>query len=233
MSVLGVEIAEKAFEGAPVLRDLRFDLAEGEVAALLGPSGCGKTTLLSLIAGLDTDFAGRIERPEGALAVVFQNPRLLPWRSLAQNIALIPGSGGMARARELLNAVGLAEAADQHPEKVSLGMQRRAALARALAMRPSLVLMDEPLVSLDAENVGVMRGLIRGLLAESGATALITTHDRREALALADRVLEIGDTPARMLRDRRSPLDREERRNTEDVEALYRAWFSDPARAAE
>lgn len=232
MNGVTVDIREKSFD-APVLRDIRFALGQGEVAALLGPSGSGKTTLLSLIAGIEEGYSGEIQRPEGAIAMVFQAPRLLPWRSLLENITLIPGCEDAAQARELLTTVGLAQAMDQFPEKVSLGMQRRAALARALAIHPTLVLMDEPTVSLDAENAALMRGLIRDLMRESGATALIATHDRREALALADRVLELEGSPASLVRDRPSPLGAADRLNPKAVDQLFKTWFAAPARAAE
>ena len=132
MSGLRVAVTAKQFGTAPVLADIAFELAAGERAALIGPSGIGKTTLLSLIAGLDSAFGGQITRPPGALAMVFQTPRLLPWRTLAQNITLAHPACKPGRARALLDAVGLAAAADLHPEKASLGMQRRAAKARAV-----------------------------------------------------------------------------------------------------
>ncbi len=225
MSGLSVEVRAKRFGAAQVLGRIAFTLAAGETAALLGPSGVGKSTLLAIIAGIDADFEGAVVRPEGRVAMVFQTPRLLPWRTLAENIALIPGAGGLERARALLARVGLADAADQHPERVSLGMQRRAALARALAVRPALLLMDEPMVSLDAESARAMRDLVTQALAETGAAALIATHDRREALALAGRLLELGGAPATLLRDRASPLDAAARRDPAQVEALHAAWF--------
>ncbi|MEM8842318.1 MAG: ATP-binding cassette domain-containing protein, partial [Pseudomonadota bacterium] len=174
MSGLRVDLRQKSFGGVPVLGEVTFALAPGEIAALLGPSGCGKTTLLAMIAGLDSDYTGRIEPPGGPVAMVFQTPRLLPWRRLVDNIA-IAAKVPVAEARALLEAVGLGASADMFPEKTSLGMQRRAALARALAIKPALVLMDEPLVSLDTANAELMRDLIRSQLARSGATALITT----------------------------------------------------------
>lgn len=227
VSGLRVELRAKRFGATQVLGEMAFSLRPGERAALLGPSGVGKSTLIAAIAGLDRDFEGRIERPDGRVAMAFQTPRLLPWRTLAENVALIPGAGGLDRARALLAEVGLGDAADRHPERVSLGMQRRAALARALAVRPSLLLMDEPLVSLDADNAAAMRTLICKVLDETGATALIATHDRREALALADRLLELGGAPARLTADRPSPLDRAARLEPAAVERLHADWFGD------
>lgn len=222
---LSINVQSKFFGAQQVLGEISMSLADGEIAALLGPSGCGKSTLLTLIAGLDEAYDGVIERPDGRVAMVFQAPRLLPWRTLTQNIALIPGAGDEARARALLDRVGLGASADQFPQKVSLGMQRRAALARALAIRPALILMDEPLVSLDAETAADMRGLIAETLVESGAASLIATHDRREALHLSDRIIELGGSPTGIAADRTSPLDRNDRRNTAKVTAAHDSLF--------
>ncbi|TVQ56144.1 MAG: ABC transporter ATP-binding protein [Rhodobacteraceae bacterium] len=217
VSGLVVDIRARRFGPETVLGPIAFTLAPGERAALLGPSGVGKSTLLGAIAGLDRGFEGSVKRPEGRVAMIFQTPRLLPWRTLAENIALIPGAGDLDRARALLAEVGLGDAADQHPEKVSLGMQRRAALARALAVRPALLLMDEPLVSLDPDNAAAMRRLILRVLDDTGAAALIATHDRAEALALCDRVLALDGRPARLAHDFASPLDRAARADPDSV----------------
>lgn len=232
MSAVRVAIATKAYGHQTVLNDVTFELVDGEIAALLGPSGCGKTTLLNLLAGIDDDFVGTITRPSAPASMVFQAPRLLPWRTLTENIAIASGVGDEDALR-LLTSVGLGEAASVYPEKASLGMQRRAALARALAVKPGLVLMDEPLVSLDQENAAQMIDLIRVHLAETGASAVISTHQRDEALALADRVLELGGTPATLIRDEPSPLDRMRRRDPDAVRAATRTWFSKSDQAAE
>ncbi|MEM8818581.1 MAG: ATP-binding cassette domain-containing protein [Pseudomonadota bacterium] len=225
-AALEVDLAAKRFGDRLTLGAIRFSLSPGERVALLGPSGTGKSTLLAIAAGTDRDIEGHVARGAGRLAMVFQEPRLLPWRSLTDNIALIPGAGGPERARAALVEVGLGAEADAWPQKVSLGQQRRAALARALAVRPGLVLMDEPLVSLDAENASAMRALIRRVLDETGAAALIATHDRAEALALADRVLVLGGRPAVLVADRRSPLDRTARTEASTVEAAVAPFFS-------
>ena len=227
MSGLRVAVTAKHFGATPVLADIAFDLAAGERAALIGPSGIGKTTLLSLIAGLDPAFSGHITRPPGALAMVFK-PRLLPWRTLAQNITLAHPACTPARARGLLAAVGLAAATDLHPQKASLGMQRRAALARALAVDPSLILMDEPLVSLDTASSARVQAVMVDVLDRSGATCLIATHDYGQALAVADRLLELDGVPARLVSDRRSPLSRGARGDPQARADLRARWFPTP-----
>ena len=227
MSDFNIRIEAKAFGDQQVLSKINLSLTQGEIVCILGPSGCGKTTLLSILAGLDPDYQGQFTHPDGPIAMVFQNPRLLPWRTLAQNIALIPDAGDLNDARQRLAQVGLADAADQYPERVSVGMQRRAALARALAIRPALVLMDEPLVSLDAATATGMRTLLSDTLEAAGVTALIATHDRREALHLADRIIELGERPTTIRRDRRSPLDRTARRDPQQVEAGFAELFQD------
>ncbi len=221
---LSVDIRRKSFGDKTILANIAFRAEAGERIALLGPSGVGKSTLLSLIAGLDAEVEGVITVP-GRTAMVFQAPRLLPWRSLAQNLLITVPDATDAEARAALAEVGLGEAADQHPEKVSLGMQRRAALARALLAKPDLLLMDEPLVSLDVEAAKSMRGLLLKTLDLTGATTLIATHDRREALFLADRVLEIGGAPATLIRDRTTGLPRGEARGANMIETLHKEWF--------
>ena len=164
--------------------------------------------------------------------MVFQTPRLLPWRTLAENIALIPGAGDLARVRELLAEVGLGDAADLHPERVSLGMQRRAAVARALAVDPALLLLDEPLVSLDADSASSMREVLRLAMERTDAVVLIATHDRSEALALADRVIELDGRPAQIIRNRHNPLDRAARRDPAAVGEIVADWFGQAERPA-
>ncbi|GAB2881919.1 ABC transporter ATP-binding protein [Streptomyces mayteni] len=191
-----------------VLSDVRLTLAAGETVALLGASGSGKSTVLRLIAGLDRPSAGEVlvdgvpvRRTHPRAAVVFQDPRLLSWRGLAANVAfgLPPGTPRAGRAAEVahwLEVVGLADYAGHRPSQVSGGMAGRAALARALARRPGVLLLDEPFAALDALTRLRMQDLLDDVQRTSGTTVLLVTHDVDEALRLADRIVLLGDRPA-------------------------------------
>ncbi len=171
--------------------------------ALVGPSGCGKTTALNIAAGLDRAFEGSVEfgGREPVLGYVFQNPRLLPWRTVRQNVALVLPKvlrgGGLVE--EWLSAMGLAEVADQYPTRLSVGMARRVALARAFVVQPDLLLMDEPFVSLDELTAQRMRALLADMLERRPATVLFVTHNLREAIQLADRILVMAPSPTRVV----------------------------------
>jgi NitT/TauT family transport system ATP-binding protein len=214
-----------------ILADIGFAVATGSVCAIMGPSGCGKTSLLSILAGLDEDFTGEFRiarRADGApfrIGMVFQEPRLLPWRRLRENLCLVlPDGADPASVDRLLAEVGLAEAADLWPRQLSLGMARRGGMARALAIDPDLLLLDEPFVSLDAATAASMRALLLRLLARrAGLTALLTTHDLGEAALLADRVLLLGGSPAGLRADITLAMPREERDPATAVAALRAA----------
>lgn len=184
-----------------VLRGVDIEVAAGEIIAVVGPSGCGKSTLLRLIGGLDAPSDGSILLDDSGVAdvdertaVAFQEPRLLPWRTISQNVELGLPRGttrreGRERVRELLELVGLENAADQRPREVSGGMAQRASLARALARNPGVLLLDEPFGALDALTRLRMHDLLLKIHAAEPTTVLLVTHDVEEALYLADRVL--------------------------------------------
>ncbi|MGH6944167.1 MAG: ABC transporter ATP-binding protein [Geminicoccaceae bacterium] len=228
MAALSVEIREKRFApvgGAPAklaLEGLAFAVEPGETVALIGPSGCGKSTLLNIVAGLDRDFAGRIEtRRDERLAYVFQEPRLLPWRTVEDNLRLVLGDGPdvAARIEAALTEVGLEGARRVFASRLSLGMARRVALARAFVVRPALLLLDEPFVSLDEPTARRLRLLLLDLLAAHGASALFVTHNLREAIMLAHRILFLSPSPAHVMTSSRVDLERAARADDAAIEA--------------
>ncbi len=196
--MIEVDVRSKRFGDSDVLRDIRFAVTAGETVALQGPSGIGKTTLLRLIAGIDPAFDGRIVRP-GRLAMVFQEPTLLPWRSALQNITLVHPELGAPAARAALDRVGIGPRADMFPGQMSLGQQRRLALARAFAARPQALILDEPFVSLDPALAQEMLELARSLIHEARPATIFVTHAREEAASLSDRVLTLGGQPATLI----------------------------------
>jgi NitT/TauT family transport system ATP-binding protein len=184
------------------LNGIAFSLESGEVAALVGPSGCAKTTLLRIIAGLDRDFQGRVALPtHGMLGMVFQEPRLLAWRTVEQNVRLAAPHAKDAELAALLGTLGLAAHRNHYPGELSLGLARRVALARAFAVSPDLLLLDEPFVSLDDELALRLREELAELVKSRSLTTLLVTHNLDEAIGLADRLLFLSPSPARVLAD--------------------------------
>ncbi|MFC0158465.1 ABC transporter ATP-binding protein [Mameliella alba] len=193
--MIHVRIDDKHFGEAQVLGRVHFDIAPGECVALVGPSGIGKSTVLRILAGTDEAFSGHVDRPD-RMAVVFQEPTLLPWRSVLQNLTLVHPDLGTEGARAALDRVGLSGKERLFPGQLSLGQQRRLALARGFATPPDLLIMDEPFASLDPETAERMLALTESLMATTRPATLFVTHDRAEAQRLADRILRLDGTPA-------------------------------------
>jgi len=202
------------FGAAPILDSISFDVAPEEFLCLVGPSGCGKTTLLRVAAGLirpqqgEARFDGRmIERPTPELAIVFQDysRALLPWRTVAGNVALALEARGAPRAgradevKRLLGVIGLGGHAEKFPLQLSGGMQQRVQIARALAQRPRLMLMDEPFGSLDAMTRQSLQDEIARLCKAERQTVVFVTHDLEEAIYLGDRVVALKANPGRVV----------------------------------
>jgi ABC-type nitrate/sulfonate/bicarbonate transport system ATPase subunit len=202
---LDIVIKQKSYRAASagslhVLGELVFGLQSGEVVALVGPSGCGKTTLLRIVAGLDRDFEGHITVPaRGTLGMVFQEPRLLPWRTVEQNVRIAAPQASDGELAALFATLGLAVHRDHYPGELSLGLARRVALARAFAVTPDLLLLDEPFVSLDDELAARLRDELAELVRRRPVTTLLVTHNVSEAVGLADRILFLSASPARIL----------------------------------
>ena len=194
-----------------VLGDVSFDVRLGEIVSIIGESGCGKTTLLKIVQGLIRSDGGAIlvdgnpvTKPGRDRGFVFQHASLLPWRTAAHNVEFGLELQGVAaaerteRARTLLGLVNLEHAADQYPHQLSGGMQQRIGLARALAIDPAILLMDEPFGALDAQTREVLQAELLRIHAETGKTTLFVTHDLDEAIYLSNRVVVMAANPGRV-----------------------------------
>jgi len=214
-----ISIEEKRYAGsaAPTLSGFKAEMAPGSVTAILGPSGIGKSTLLRIIAGIDRDFSGHVTidgQPAAEAAppgFLFQDPRLLPWLTTSDNVRTAGKGLSTEKAMAALARTGLADHADLYPHQLSGGMQRRAALARALALNAGLLLLDEPFVSLDRTLIEEMYELIASVAAADGPTMILVTHMTEDAARLADRVLVLSGTPAHITADLAFPQPRDQR----------------------
>lgn len=207
------------------IADFTLSLPKNKFICLTGPSGCGKTTLLNIIANLDKDYEGSVyhdkqQRPP-KIGYVFQNPRLLPWRTVRENIELALDKPQPAEFIDrLLESMQLTQQQDMYPEHLSLGMSRRVSIIRAFAVNPDILLMDEPFVSLDAPTARQVRDLLLVLWEQRPHTILFVTHDLREAIALADRLIFLSASPMSVVSEVDVTIPREERGNEEAVESF-------------
>ncbi|MCW8905184.1 ABC transporter ATP-binding protein [Sedimenticola sp.] len=221
-----IDVRQKAYRQQRVLGKIRFNLDRGETTALYGPSGCGKTTLLRIIAGLDNAFDGVVANRDTQLGFVFQEPRLLPWLSVYDNVALV-APDKPARIQQLLFEVGLQEVATLEASRLSLGMARRVSLARALVREPELLILDEPFNSLDQARAAQLRLLLLEIIERHDLKVLLVTHDPREALQLAQRILILGGQPTSVQREIAVGLSAGERRDPAAVDGRMRQLFNE------
>ncbi|MDF6018050.1 ABC transporter ATP-binding protein [Streptomyces sp. JH34] len=220
-----IQHVSKSFAGPTgqqlVLDDITLDVAPGEFVTLLGASGCGKSTLLNLVAGLDRPTAGSIETPGGRPALMFQEHALFPWLTAGKNIELalrlrgVPKSDRRPEAERLLELVRLGGAYGKRVHELSGGMRQRVAMARALAQDSQLLLMDEPFAALDAITRDVLHDELTRIWRETNASVLFVTHNVREAVRLAQRVILLSSRPGRIARE--WTVDIEQPRRIEDT----------------
>jgi len=199
--LLKVENLNKTYDGKSVLKDINFTLNEGEVVCFLGPSGCGKSTLLRILADLEKANSGKISNGLSKMGFIFQEPRLLPWLNTYENIDLvlkdqIESSDERKKVIDrVLKEVNLYEFKDYYPKKLSGGMKQRAAIARALAVKSKLLLMDEPFSNLDFPLRLDLIKLLSRIFEEEGVGGVFVTHDTREAVLLGDRIMVLTEEP--------------------------------------
>ncbi len=208
---LNVAINNKCYANSEkaVLAQLDFTVKQGEFVAIVGPSGCGKSTLLNMISGLESCSGQHISYNESdlqegitsnkalhQLGYIFQQPRLMPWLTVRENIELILPPEQFDQIDDLLAQVGLANEGEYFPSQLSGGMQRRVSIARAFAINPQLLLLDEPFNSLDAPTASRLRQLLIDLCEQRGTTVVFVTHDLQEAVYLADRIIFMSDSPS-------------------------------------
>jgi len=238
MSDIQINIINKTYpaieqaESLTAIANLNLTLKSGEFICLVGPSGCGKTTLLNIIADLDNDYQGSIglsqksSRPK--IGYIFQNPRLLPWRTVRENIELVVEESLSANIIDnLLEVMQLTPSQHVYPERLSLGMSRRVAITRAFAVDPDLLLMDEPFVSLDAPTARQVRALLLSLWQQRPHTVLFVTHDLREAITLADRLIFLSTSPMSVISEIIVPIPRAERHDESAIETFRQQLLND------
>ncbi|SFW16536.1 MULTISPECIES: ABC transporter ATP-binding protein [Pseudomonas] len=216
-ALLDIHVERKTFADTTVLNHIHLQLQPRETVCLLGPSGCGKSTLLRIVAGLEKDFEGQLLSHTEHLAFVFQEPRLMPWLTVQQNIGFSDDDDyDKAWVAQLIEEVGLTGFADALPKALSGGMAQRVAIARGLYARPQVLLLDEPFSAVDAFTRMKLQDLLLQLAERHAIALLLVTHDVDEALYLSNRVLVMDNRPSRIRqaltvqldhpRDRRDPL---------------------------
>ncbi|MCH9698946.1 MAG: ATP-binding cassette domain-containing protein [Gammaproteobacteria bacterium] len=224
--------ARQSTEALTVIENLELKIKQHEFVCLFGPSGCGKTTMMNIIAGLDTVFEGSIKfgnqpAQESQVGYVFQEPRLLPWCTVQQNIELaLENTLDPNQLDDLLDQLEISDIKHHFPSQISLGMARRVALARAFIIQPEILLMDEPFVSLDNTNADRIRHKLVDTWSTHPHTIVFVTHDLREAIFLADRIIMLSPAPTQIHKEITVSLSRVQRTNDALIEEFRQSMIT-------
>ncbi len=228
-----------------IFKNLEFTIKKGQFVSFFGPSGCGKTTLLNIISGLDKDYSGSVQpwsktsekiKEQGnsktysfkSISYMFQTPRLFPWLTTIENIKypIKKNKNSEKIAYDLLKKVGLEKYKNQYPNRLSGGMQRRVAMARAFASRPNILLLDEPFISLDKKISNSLRKLLIKLWKKNKPIIIFVTHDLDESIELSDRIFFLSNLPSKILLDYKINLGRPRNRDNKSFLSLKRLLSS-------
>tara|TARA_B100000745_G_scaffold228521_1_gene153078 strand:+ start:999 stop:1745 length:747 start_codon:yes stop_codon:yes gene_type:complete len=240
MNQINIEIKKKIFPLKTqnkqsqnlIFKNLNFTIKKGQFVSFFGPSGCGKTTLLNIISGLDKDFDGSVQTYKDAtnsnISYMFQAPRLFPWLTAIENIKypIKKRKNCEKIAFELIKKIGLEKYKNQYPNKLSGGMQRRIALARAFAPNPDILLLDEPFISIDKKVSNLLRKLLLKLWKKYKPIIIFVTHDLDEAIELADRICFLSNLPSKILLDYEINLRRPRNQDSKNFKTLKRLLSS-------
>jgi len=236
LEIIRLESVSKTFSELEVIRDLSFEVMDGEFLSIIGPSGCGKTTVLRLISGLDLPAKGRVlfkgkevKKPTKEIGFVFQESALFPWRTVKKNIEFPLELNGTSKeerdkkSRRYVELVGLEGFENAYPHQLSGGMKQRASLARALAAKPEVLLMDEPFASLDALSREEMQGELHRIWEKEKKTVVFVTHSVEEALFLSDRIIVLTYRPAGIKEEIHIDLERPRDRGSEPFMSMRKS----------
>jgi NitT/TauT family transport system ATP-binding protein len=220
------------------IKDVSFSIGQGEFAVIVGPSGCGKSTVLRMLAGLEKPTSGRVMlkdeelvHPSPRLSMVFQSFALFPWRTVLQNVEYglelhkVPKPERRERALKLIKAVGLEGYQDYYPRDLSGGMKQRVGLARALAVEPEVVLLDEPFSAVDEFTAGILRLELHELWRKTRTTFVLVTHNLSEAIELGDKVIVLSKAPSEVKRIQPISLERPRKHEDEEFVAIHKSLF--------
>lgn len=198
LKVIGLK---KYYNHRKILSDLSFEVGENEIATIVGPSGCGKTTMLNIISGLEKEYIGYVEKTSGKIGYVFQEDRILPWLTVAENIKIVNQKGSDKEVQYYIDLVGLNGYEKFYPDELSGGMKQRCAIARALYFGSDFLLMDEPFKSLDYILKQKMLADLLEIHKVQKNSILMVTHDIDEALTVGDKILVLQKNPCKLVRE--------------------------------